>query len=93
MNRPLSKLLVLVLLGLASPALLAVGKGTPSFYDRHVIFDNSESVGGHGSSNGWFVAPSALELVDDTVPVETGRFVSPPNALRLAWTSAPGGAQ
>lgn len=92
MNRPLSKLLVLVLLGLASPALLAVGKGTPSFYDRHVIFDNSESVGGHGSSNGWFVAPSALELVDDTVPVETGRFVSPPNALRLAWTSAPGGA-
>ena len=92
MNRLLSKLLVLVLLGLASPALLAAGKGTPSFYDRHVIFDNSQSDGGHGSSNGWLIAPSALELINGTVPIETQHFVSPPNALRLKWKSAPGGA-
>ena len=92
MNRLPSKLLVLVLLGLASPALLAAGKGTPTFYDRHVIFDNSQSEGGHGSSSGWLIAPSALELIDGTVPIETQHFVSPPNALRLAWTSAPGGA-
>jgi hypothetical protein len=93
MNRLPSKLLVLVLLCLASPApLLAAGKGTPSFYDRHVIFDNSRSDGGYASSSGWRIAPSALELVDGTVPVETKHFVSPPNALRLAWTSAPGGA-
>jgi hypothetical protein len=93
MNRLPSKLLALVLLGLASPAaLLAAGKGNPSFYDRHVIFDNSQSEGGHGSSSGWRIAPSALELIDGTVPIETKHFVSPPNALRLTWTSAPGGA-
>src|SRR5688572_13415131 len=92
MNRLPSKLLALVLLCLASPAaLLAAGKGTPSFYDRHVIFDNSQSEGGHGSSSGWRIAPSALELIDGTVPIETKHFVSPPNALRLTWTSAPGG--
>ncbi len=93
MNRLLWQLPVLVLLGFASPgALLAAGKGTPSFYDRHVLFDNSASDGGYRSSNGWRIAPSALELAEGTVPVETKHFVSPPNALRLAWTSAPGGA-
>jgi exo beta-1,2-glucooligosaccharide sophorohydrolase (non-reducing end) len=93
MNRLPSKLLALVLLCLASPAaLLAAGKGNPSFYDRHVIFDNSKSEGGHGSSSGWRIAPSALDLIDGTVPIETKHFVSPPNALRLTWTSAPGGA-
>jgi hypothetical protein len=93
MTQLLSKLLALVFLCLASPtALLAAGKGTPSLYDRHVIFDNSRSDGGYASSRGWLIAPSALELLDGTVPVETKHFVSPPNALRLAWTSAPGGA-
>ncbi len=92
MSRLITKCLA-VLLGLASAAALpAANKGTPSFYDRHVLFDNSRSVGGHGASEGWQVAPSALALVDGTVPIETARFVSPPNALRLAWTSAPGGA-
>ncbi|HZD52907.1 MAG TPA: hypothetical protein VE175_07650 [Woeseiaceae bacterium] len=44
---------VLLLLGLTSPAtVFAIGKGTPSFYDRHVIFDNSHSEGGHESSRG-----------------------------------------
>lgn len=92
MNRLSPKALVFVLFSLGSPAtLFALGKGTPSFYDRHVIFDNSHSDGGHESSNGYFIAPSALELVDSTVPVETQHFVSPPNALRLNWKSAPGG--
>lgn len=87
-----SQAFVFVLFSLASPTtLLAIGKGTPSFYDRHVIFDNSHSDGGHPSSSGWFIAPSALERVDSTVPVETEHFVSPPNALRLSWKSAPGG--
>src|SRR5690606_17800538 len=44
------------------------------------------------SSRGWFIAPSRLELAPgDTLPVETGEFASPPNALRLSWTSAMGG--
>lgn len=92
MNRLSSKAIVCVLAALASPATaFAVGKGTPSFYDRHVIFDNSHSDGGFEYSSGWHIAPSTLELVDGTIPVETQRFVSPPNALKLSWKSAPGG--
>jgi hypothetical protein len=87
-----SRIIAALLLCLASPAtVFAVGKGTPSFYDRHVIFDNSHSDAGFGSSNGWFTAPSTLDLVASTIPVETQHFVSPPNALRLNWKSAPGG--
>ncbi|MGH8167222.1 MAG: glucoamylase family protein, partial [Woeseiaceae bacterium] len=85
-------LIVLMLCSLASPAtLFAAGDGTASFYDRHVLFDNSHSDGGYESSGGWFIAPSVVELSDNTVPVETEHFVSPPNALRLAWQSAAGG--
>jgi hypothetical protein len=81
-----------ILLGLAAPVTaMAIGKGNPSFYDRHVIFDNSQSDGGYESSEGYVVSPSALELNRGTIPVETGYFTSPPNALRLAWKSAPGG--
>ena len=86
------KSLAFMLCSFASPvALFAAGEGTASFYDRHVLFDNSFSDGGYESSGGWFIAPSALELSDNTVPVEAEHFVSPPNALRLAWQSAPGG--
>ena len=92
MNPSRTRASILVLVSLAFPvAAFAVGKGNPSFYDRHVIFDNSPSDGGYESSEGYVVKPSALELHNGTVPVETGHFVSPPNALRLSWTSAPGG--
>jgi hypothetical protein len=92
MTRLRSKACVFVFFSLACPAVLfAMGKGTPSFYDRHVIFDNSHSDAAHPSSSGRVIAPSALELVDGTVPVETRHMVSPPNALRLSWKSAPGG--
>ena len=92
MNPLRSTAIVCMLFGVASPtAVLAVGKGTPSFYDRHVIFDNSRSGASFESSSGWRIAPSTLELVDGTVPVDTQRFTSPPNALRLSWKSAPGG--
>ena len=74
------------------PAVHALGKGTPSFYDRHVLFDNSDApAGGHATSSGWAIGPSTLELVDGKLPVETAHFASPPNALRLSWLSAPGG--
>ncbi len=92
MNRLRSLAVAGMILGLASPtAVFAVGKGTPSFYDRHVFFDNSHSDAGFVSSSGWSIAPSTLELANSTVPVDTQRFVSPPNALRLSWTSATGG--
>lgn len=92
MNRLRLNAIACALVALASPVtVFAVGKGTPSFYDRHVFFDNSHSDGGFVYSSGWRIAPSTLELIDGTIPVETQRFVSPPNALRLSWKSAPGG--
>lgn len=60
-------------------------------YDRHVFFENSASQGGYYHSSASLVAPSKLEVVADKIPVEHNRSVSPPNALRLSWTSAPGG--
>src|SRR6266700_713665 len=51
-------------------------------YYRHVAYYNSV-----GLANG----SSFLELVGDRLPVETGTFLTPPNALRLQWQSQPGG--
>lgn len=60
-------------------------------YDRHVIFDNTVARGGYSSSETYAVAPSTLERIDGRFPIATDHFVSPPDALRLHWKSAPGG--
>lgn len=62
-----------------------------ALYDEHVLFANAPVPGGFAASEGGVVAPSTLELTDGRVPVATDHFVSPPNALRLHWKSAPGG--
>jgi hypothetical protein len=62
-----------------------------TFYDQHVVFDNSSFDQSFYRSEGMVVAPSKLELVEGRFPVDTNHFVSPPNGLRLHWTSAPGG--
>ena len=60
-------------------------------YDQHVLFANAPGAGAYAHSEASVIAPSTLELVDGRFPVETGHFISPPNALRLRWKSAPGG--
>lgn len=60
-------------------------------YSQQVFFDNSLSPGNYFYSSGRVTAPSSLRLVDGKVPVETSSFISGPNALELAWTSAPAG--
>ena len=68
------------------PALLA-----QTAYYRHVIFDNSPQAGYYWNSSAQAVAPSTLEEKDGHLPVDSTNFLSPPNAVRLAWLSAPGG--
>src|SRR5882762_6663602 len=68
------------------PALLA-----QTAYYRHAIFDNSQQAGYYWNSTAQAVAPSTLEEKDWHLPVESSNFLSPPNALRLAWVSAAGG--
>jgi hypothetical protein len=60
-------------------------------YDDHVVFDNSPVDDGYDSSTSFVVPPSSLETFKGTFPVDSTRFVSPPNSLRLKWRSGVGG--
>ncbi len=74
-------------------AILAPGTALAKLaeYDRHVVFDNSITDDSYYYSDGYVVAPSDLEFVRNRFPVDTSRFVSPPNGLRLKWKSVYGG--
>jgi len=85
--RRLRRLAVAMLVGLN----LAGAARAETFYDRHVFFDNSPADGSYYQSEGMVTPPSKLEMVDYKLPVDTNHFVSPPNSLRLKWTSAVGG--
>src|SRR5579863_8468348 len=60
-------------------------------YYRHVFFDNALGSGAYWYSTGRAVAPSMLERKEGHLPVEERFFLTPPNALRIAWQSEPGG--
>jgi hypothetical protein len=60
-------------------------------YYHHVFFDNSVTSDSYYYSSGRASAPSLLQLDRGKIPVESKIRLSPPNALRLAWTSAPNG--
>jgi hypothetical protein len=75
---------LLVLLLLPS-AILARGIG-----DRPA-FDNSLSYRSLYYSEGSFVPPSELELIDGKFPADETHSLSPPNSLRLKWRSQTGG--
>jgi len=61
-------------------------------YYRHVVFDNSAQKDLYFYSSATAVSPSTLDNVANKLPVETAHFRTPPNALRIAWTSQAGGA-
>ena len=62
-----------------------------SDYYRHVIFDNSLTPDTYFYSRGQANGASFLEQQDGRLPVETKNFLTPPNAIRLQWQSAPEG--
>src|SRR5258708_38955581 len=55
-------------------------------------FENSLSYRSFYYSEGSFVSPSELELIDGKFPTDETHYVSPPNSLRLKWRSQTGGA-
>lgn len=63
-----------------------------SVYEQHVVFDNTRGTGWYLWSSGEEVGPSRLALVKGKLPLETRLVHSPPNAIRLSWTSARGGS-
>jgi hypothetical protein len=60
-------------------------------FSQQVFFENSLSPGSYFYSEGTVSAPSKLTLVDKKIPIETGTFISGPNALDLQWQSMPNG--
>ena len=78
-------LVLLTALSLFAPSARA------SDYYRHVIFDNSLTTDAYFNSRGSANGSSYLEVRNGRLPVETTRFVTPPNALRLQWESRPDG--
>src|SRR5277367_3706044 len=83
----------LVLAGLFAVLLCAVAPtllGDTQYYE-HSFFDNSAMPDAYFYSSGKMSAPSTLELVHGHLPVNTKIFITPPNALQMAWQSAPNG--
>jgi len=81
MRRPLIAALALLL-----PSIVTA----QTAHYRHAFFDNSLQRDYYYNSSAVATAPSTLEAQSWRLPVETTKFLSPPNALRLHWRSAPG---
>jgi exo beta-1,2-glucooligosaccharide sophorohydrolase (non-reducing end) len=86
----------------AIPFWAPAARGDTSYY-RHSFFDNSLTRDAYYYSSITVSAPSTLRGVapeingrqaatEGKLPVETKIFFTPPNALRLAWSSVQGGA-
>jgi len=68
----------------------AVAYGSTEYY-RHVVFDNSLNSDYYFYSWGQASQPSTLEQKNWRLPVESKTFLTPPNAIRIAWQSESGG--
>lgn len=71
--------------------LLSLPAHAASDYYHHVIFDNSLTSDSYFYSTGQASGQSFLEQQSGRLPVETKIFLTPPNAIRLQWQSAPEG--
>ncbi|MBV9268904.1 MAG: hypothetical protein JO061_22230 [Acidobacteriaceae bacterium] len=60
-------------------------------YFERTFFDNSETPDAYFHSAGRALEPSTLDLIGEKLPVETKTVFSPPNAIRLEWTSRANG--
>jgi hypothetical protein len=76
---------ILMVLLVLTVATLAHGS-----HDR-TAFDNSFSYQSYYYSDGFFISPSELDLVNSKIPIDEDHYVSPPNSLRLEWRSQTGG--
>src|SRR5215467_14155983 len=71
--------------------LLASAAHAQTEYYRHSFFDNSLQRDFYYYSFAQATAPSTLEGKNSRLPVDSGHFLSPPNALRIHWQSMSGG--
>src|SRR2546422_152881 len=71
--------------------LLAAQASAQAAHDRHVFFERSLTDTAYYFSEARAITPSTLAAARGKLPVETTHVFTPPNALRLTWTSRPGG--
>ena len=62
-----------------------------SDYYRHIIFDNCPTKETCFYTRAYSNGPSFIEQQNSRLPVETEHFLTPPNAIRIQWQSAPEG--
>jgi hypothetical protein len=65
--------------------------GQTSYY-RHIFFDNGPHTSTYYYSSGKAVEPSTLEIRDKKLPLDSDVYLTPPNSLRISWTSKAGGS-
>ena len=70
--------------------MTCLAQATSSYY-RHVFFDNSLTADSYFYSRAQTAGNSTLEGINGRLPVETKEFLTPPNAVRIHWQSAPEG--
>jgi hypothetical protein len=75
---------------LAAPCLAPTAAARADYF-RHVFFDNSHQLSRYWHSSAAFTSPSVLHSAGDRLPVDSTRYRTPSNALRIEWQSAPGG--
>jgi hypothetical protein len=88
--RPRSRSLIALVCVAAAIALPPAARAQSSYYDR-VLFDNSLTPDRYFYAEAEVQAPSTVETMGDRLPVDDEHFHTPPNALRLHWTSTDGG--
>src|SRR6266516_4882642 len=71
--------------------LLAAPASAQLAHDRHVFFERSLTDTAYYFSEARAITPSTLAAARSKLPVETTHLFTPPHALRLTWTSRPGG--
>ena len=71
--------------------LFVVPAAAQTAHDRHVFFERSLTDTAYYFSDARAIIPSTLAAVRGKLPVQTAHVFTAPNALRLTWTSRPGG--
>src|SRR6266550_2422335 len=71
--------------------LLAAPASAQAAHDRHIFFERSLTDTAYYFSDARAIIPSTLAAVRGKLPVQTAHVFTAPNALRLTWTSRPGG--
>jgi hypothetical protein len=63
----------------------------PGLYCEQIIFNNSLTNESYFYSDGSFIHPSKVELINNKIPVDENQYYYPSNSLRLNWLSKSGG--